>query len=1238
MARRLLLLSVLAIVILGGWTKPSYAQVGAAVAQLNGTVRDASGGSVAKASLSLRNTETNRKYTTVSNENGLYVLANVPPGSYELTTDATGFAKSTQTGIVLTVGQTATIDVTLKVASGVEKVVVTTETPVIEPTKTEISKVVQTQQIESLPISGRLFTDFALLTPGVATSRTSLGTTFTDFETSQISFGGMRSFSNTVTVDGADFVSTISGVQRSTPPQESVQEFRVVNNSFGAEYGRAAGGIVNIVTKSGSNDFHGSLYEYFQNSALDARYMLQPAPLPHQLRQNQFGGTFGGPLKKDKTFFFMNYEGKRRAESPVYPPDLVNNIDLINHTKAVLGLAPEGCPGGLSTCGSTHAAYQGYLNSFLKTGDDDWGFIRLDHQLTANNRLGIRYNIEDTRSLGTLVGQTLDGGGIGTPSGGRNLYIRDQSLFGTLDTSLKPNLVNSVLVQWARRHYNYPAMTGQPDFSLLNDLELGHNFGTDDRKYESRIQFSDSISWVNGSHVWRFGFDGNHVWSLDNFPGFTPVRLLIPAVGPINCMANFAAFYNTQVGGPALPPDVAAAANPVGCPVSNANGVVVVYAGVPLPTDPTSCSSGCAPLVSAASGNTLNTSTWANAYQPSLFAHYSKEIIHGYWAGFFQDQWRITRKLTMNYGLRWEYESGLANFVNKDYKGWQPRIGLAYSPDNKTVLRGGFGMFDDRYNLTFFFVPNTQKVVAGYLCGNHAPSQVAADCAAAGVLPQNLPNVQSNLGQANQGYQLFATPNGAANIAASIISTGGYDAFTVGGNVTMAGTCFLPRSTPGPPFYFACGVGNGGMDHNARIPYAQQASAEIDRQIGKGFSMSLSYLFVGARKLVRGNNLNIPCPVGTTKTAPPTDRLTIPGTPVPEWVPGLLDANGGLSGCSGTPTLGYGALQGLGPYFGGAAFSGLQTISAGLIDYNNNVANATYHGLTVSGLQRIGSVFHLDANYTYSHTIDNGNFTTFVNLPVNQFDYAMERSNSNQDLRHRFIANFTADAPSTGWYRNFKFSSIITVQTGRPFTIFSGIPTFNDLAGGSTDRVGGAPFFSGSTGAAGCAIVDRCQTVVPRNTYFGDSLKAWDLRIGRSFHFKERKKLDLIVDAFNLLNRPNVDEVTPVYGSAVFCGGAIPQHYKDAATTAIFNGTTACPVSTNGLAIPGVGSFARTPITDVKSMVTPGGVSCFPTAGPPPAGPDSTCTFIPASPNPNFGQPRTMLNPRQLQFAAKFTF
>jgi len=1231
MARRFSFVAIVSALIFGLCVCPTYGQVGATSAQLNGTVRDASGGTIAKASITLRDTDTNRSYSTISNGDGFYVFASVPPGHYELTTEAPGFAKSTQTGLVLTVGQTATLDVMLRVAGGTEKVVVTTETPVIEPTKTEISQVIQTEQIDTLPINGRLFTDFALLTPGVATSRTSLGTTFTDFETSQISFGGQRSFSNTVAVDGADFVSMISGVQRSTPPQEAVQEFRVVNNTFGAEYGRAAGGIVNIITKSGTNDLHGSAYEYFQNDATDARNLLQPAPLPHQFQQNQFGGTLSGPVKKDKTFFFMNYEGKRHSESPTYPPDLVNNIDLINHTKAVLGLAPEGCSTGLASCGTTHAAYEGYLNSFVKTTDDDWGFVRVDHQINANNRLGIRYNIEDSRSTGTLVGQTLDGGGIGTPSGGRDLYIRDQSLFGTLVSSLRPNLVNAALVQYARRHYNFPGMTGQPDFSLLNDLELGHNFGTDDRKYESRIQFSDSISWVKGNHVWKFGFDGNYLWDQDTFPGFTPVRPLIPAAGntPIDCLANFAAFYNTTYGGGApLPPDVAQAGNPAttGCPVAGDHGVVVVYAGVPLPTDPSSCSLGCAPLLSVASGNTLNTSSWANAFPPSLFSHYTKEIDHGYWAGFFQDQWRITHKLTFNYGLRWEYESGLSAYVNRDYRGWQPRVGLAYSPDSKTVIRGGFGIFDDRYNLTFFFVPNTQKTVAGYLCGNHPPSTVAADCAAAGVSAQNLPYIQSNLGQATQGYQLFAFPasQNAAGIAASVINTGGYDAFTgPGGNVTMAGTCLLPRTTQGLPFpYVACGVGSGGMDHNARIPYAEQGSLEIDRQFGKGFAMSISYLFVGAHKLVRGNNLNVPCPVGTTKSAPATDPITIfPGGPG-EWVPGLLDASGHTSPCTGTPVLGTGAIQGLGPWFAGATNSGFQTINAGLLDYNNNVANAVYHGLTITAMERIAKYFTLTADYTYSHTLDNGNFTTFVNLPVNQFDYHMERSNSNQDLRHRFVTNFTFNTPSNGWYRNFTLSSIITLQTGRPFTIFAGGDSLNDLAGGATDRVGGAPFFSGTTGSSACATVDRCQTVIPRNTYYGDAMRTWDFRISRTVFLKETKKIDLMFDAFNLLNRPNVDEITPTYDSPVFCGGAIPRNYKDAATMAIQNGTSACPV---GIPVPG-GSIAPTPIT-----------SNLPTCNFAPACP-AVALFIPSNPNPSFGKPRTMLNPRQLQFAVKFSF
>ena len=234
--------------------------------------------------------------------------------------NADAFAKYTQRGITLSVGQTATADVTLSIAAQGAEIFVTSEVPELEPDKTEISAVIDSQQIESLPISGRLFTDFVLLTPGVTTGRTSLQSTITEFEVTRVSFGGMRDLSNLVTVDGADSVNTVTGSQRATPPQDSVAEFRVVNNSFGADYGRALGGIVNIVTKSGTNVFHGAVYDYFQNSALDSRSLLQPSPQPDALRQNQFGAAAGGPIRKDKTFFFVNYEGQRRAESPSSPP------------------------------------------------------------------------------------------------------------------------------------------------------------------------------------------------------------------------------------------------------------------------------------------------------------------------------------------------------------------------------------------------------------------------------------------------------------------------------------------------------------------------------------------------------------------------------------------------------------------------------------------------------------------------------------------------------------------------------------------------------------------------------------------------------------------------------------------------------------------------------------------------------------------------------------------------------
>jgi hypothetical protein len=285
---------------------------------------------------------------------------------------------------------------------------------------------------------------------------------------------------------------------------------------------------------------------------------------------------------------------------------------------------------------------------------------------------------------------------------------------------------------------------------------------------------------------------------------------------------------------------------------------------------------------------------------------------------------------------------------------------------------------------------------------------------------------------------------------------------------------------------------------------------------------------------------------------------------------GWLNPDGTISDCTGTPQLLAGK-----PFFTGNEFS-----NGGFLDYNISTVNANYHGLTVQAIERMGKYFNLNANYTWSHIIDDGNFTTFINLPQNQFDNKSERGNSNQDVRHRFIANFTASTPNHGFAftRNFSLSSIITIQSGRPFTMFVGGDANGDT-NPVTDRVG----LSG------------------RNSYIGQSLRSWDLRVSRALQMTERLKLDFAVDAFNVLNRQNIDEVFSVYGSPVFCG-AVPQHFGDAASLTAQAGQAAC------------------------NFTPPPGIT-------PPA------TFaVPPTANTSFGTPRTMLNPRQLQFSAKFSF
>jgi hypothetical protein len=805
----------------------------------------------------------------------------------------------------------------------------------------------------------------------------------------------------------------------------------------------------------------------------------------------------------------MNYEGQRRAEAPTQSPELTNNLALIDAAKTMLF-----GPGFSENIGP------------LKTQDTDRGLIKLDHQINANNRLTIRYNIEDGRSLGVLVGDTLDGGGIGAPSSGHNNYLRDQSLVGSLSTQLTPSIVNTSLGQYARRHSTFPGATGQPNLDLPNSLLMGHNFGVFDATYESRGQFADSIYWVKGAHLAKFGVDYNHLNDHIIWPGFSPMRIVLPG---INCLVDFANYVNQKKGAPlpfltsnfaegpcplALGPQNATLppfpVTPGPNPADAQNGTPVAFWPDPLGSADNSVVDGTIPPP-------VNTN-WQSAYPASATPSYFSDINHGYIGLFAQDQWRLSTKLTLNYGLRWDLETGLGQEINTRYTGFQPRVGFAYSPDKHTVIRAGFGLFDDRYNLSFFFVTHPQRAVT--FCNNAACSQTYP-----------FPGIrQGGLNGTYSLNQLPFIPNSPfgiepADAAANLIRFGTYQP------VQMVTNLFLGANSTVSP------VGDGTIERNSKIPYSEQGSLEIDREIGHGLVLNVGYLFVSAHHQVRAENLNV-CPPG-----------------------GSNGANSGGIGCApaGAPLPGFAA--------GKDNFSGV-LLPVGLIYYTDNSGNSVYHGATVSVTEHAGQYFRLNANYTFSKTLDDGTFTTFVSTPQDLYKRSQERANSNQDVRNRFIANFTASGPKQTFLRNTELSGIITLQGARPFTEFVGFDANGDT-NPVTDRVG----------------------LAARNTYWGDKLQSFDLRLSQAIKFREKQKIDMALDVFNALNRPNVNEVTSVYGTYNFCNGEVPIRYKDAVSRAI-QGVT---------------------------------VGNCPAAGPP-------------VPNPSFGAPRTMFNPRQLQLSVKYSF
>ncbi|HLO01013.1 MAG TPA: carboxypeptidase regulatory-like domain-containing protein, partial [Pyrinomonadaceae bacterium] len=316
-----LLLAIVVFVLFGSGAVLAQTQSNAA--DLQGVVRDQSGAVVNGATITVRNAATNVSKQTTSNEEGTYLIVNLPPGDYEVTFEAANFKKVVLPAVTLTVGQRGDLDVALEVGQVSEVVTITgANTELVETSKTAVATTVDQQRIENLPINERNYLAFALTTSTVGRDN---GRPIGPAPTTGLNFGGQRGRSNLVQVDGADNTDNSVNASRSTVSQEAVQEFQVVTNSFAPEFGRSSGGIVNVVTKSGTNDFHGNVFGFLRDKSFQARNPFAPIAKP-DFRRTQYGVTLGGPLDRDRTFFFFAFEQRRRDESGFFTSNVSRGL------------------------------------------------------------------------------------------------------------------------------------------------------------------------------------------------------------------------------------------------------------------------------------------------------------------------------------------------------------------------------------------------------------------------------------------------------------------------------------------------------------------------------------------------------------------------------------------------------------------------------------------------------------------------------------------------------------------------------------------------------------------------------------------------------------------------------------------------------------------------------------------------------------------------------------------------
>ena len=1073
-----------------------------------GTVTDQSGGLVKGARVAIINVDTGLTRTLETNDAGDYVAPSLPPGPYKVVAEATGFKKIERGGIRLEVAKDIRLDFTMQPGSVSETVTVTEQIPLVETTNDTLGGTFANKSINDLPLNGRDFQNLVVLRPGVQRSS---GGGFLS-----ITSNGNRPEDNNFIVDGTDgndpyYAGTIinaEGVQ-GTPgsilPIDSIQEFNAQENPP-AEYGWKPGAIVNVGLKSGTNDVHGTAYYFGRNDNLDARNYFNPDTSPkRELRQHQFGGSIGGPIVKNKTFFFGAYEGIRAlvansenlpSPSTVHIPSSTDPIgDTTNSLLDAAASVTAACATVTAgTCGvnalsqtvaalfPTNTSANGTLNvGFPNHNRNDNFIIKGDHHFNERHSISSRYFFGDSlqieRDIAVLRPEWQSQSQLRAQVAGVNYtwvpnsrwvnearfgYARFWQTILTVDHDKNP-----VTTYGINTGVTAPIDFGMPEIAVDGFTSLGGNHGWPLETIPNRtLQFVDNVSYTHGKHTFRFGGEFRH--------------------GTTHNIRDRYGKSRVRFGGSELS---------------------TLCDCLPGGRDST-------PLEDFMAGLPRGTFRAGKTGGRIFIGDSERQVSINSFGAFVQDDWRISPRLTVNIGLRYdlngvmhEENDRLANFdptvgiqqvghgidspYNGDHNNFAPRFGISWDPmgKGKTVIRAGAGVIYEIPHLSIFLGQN------GVNNASTAGLNVIPTAAATGV------------------------PGATGTIVAGATNLLGSD---------------LNWSTAGPIFQAVvdCSVTPCdilGASRNLRTPYVITWNVNVQQQLARTTSLQVGYVANHGVKLYSVRDIN---------------QVVFANDDGSEQLGRPFTANCPI------------AQGGLG--LGGPCFPFL-----GFVNFLENGYTSMYHGLQATLTQRAWHGLNFVAGYTWAHSIDDVSLNR-AQQPQDSTRPGLERASADTDVRHRFTLALSYDLPSLHGYaqmlEGWQMNAIVTAQTGAPWNLDDGILSGNDFSGTAeySDRwdIHGDPgkigyVVNGSipcTDASGadahvngvCTAFANGLLTLPafgtfgnlgRNTFRGPRLDNLDFSITKATKINERISFQIRAEFFNVLNHPHFSNPATLFNT-----------------------------------------------------------------------------------------------------------